>query len=96
MLKRFRVEQGSDNDVVVVPVDVIREATEVVFRICGMTVRWILGYLIRFIEPLLFKNNYHYEDTVIIHIHIILYVWLEIFCYSVCWCSDCEWFERKW
>ena len=39
MLKRFRVEQGSDHDVVVVPVDVIREATEAVFRICGMTVR---------------------------------------------------------
>ena len=39
MLKRFRVEQGSENDVVVVPVDVIREATETVFRICGMTVR---------------------------------------------------------
>ena len=39
MLKRFRVEQGSDNDVVVVPADVIREATEAVFRICGMTVR---------------------------------------------------------
>ena len=39
MLKRFRVEQGSDNDVFVVPVDVIREATEAVFRICGMTVR---------------------------------------------------------
>ena len=39
MLKRFRVEQGSNNDVVVVPVDMIREATEAVFRICGMTVR---------------------------------------------------------
>ena len=39
MLKRFRVEEGSDNDVVVVPADVIREATEAVFRICGMTVR---------------------------------------------------------
>ena len=39
IIVRFRVEQGSDNDVVVVPVDVIREATEAVFRICGMTVR---------------------------------------------------------
>ena len=38
MLKRFRIEHGSDGDVVVVPVDVIRDATEAVFRICGMTV----------------------------------------------------------
>ena len=38
MLKRFRVEQGSDNDVVRVPMDVMRRATEAIFRICGMTV----------------------------------------------------------
>ena len=38
MLKRFRIEQGSDKDVVIVPEDVIRDATEAVFRICGMTV----------------------------------------------------------
>ena len=38
MLKRFRIEHGSDKDVVIVPVDVIRDATEAVFRICGMTV----------------------------------------------------------
>ena len=38
MLKRFRIEHGADKDVVIVPVDVIRDATEAVFRICGMTV----------------------------------------------------------
>ena len=37
MLRRFRIEQGSENDVVIVPVDVIRRATEAIFRICGMT-----------------------------------------------------------
>ena len=38
MLKRFRVEEGSDNNIVRVPVDVIRQATEAIFRICGLTV----------------------------------------------------------
>ena len=39
MLKRFRVEES--NDVVRVPVDVIRNATEATFRICGLTVHLI-------------------------------------------------------
>ena len=36
MLKRFRVEESGDN--VRVPVEVIRKATESIFKICGLTV----------------------------------------------------------
>ena len=42
MLKRFRVEEGSDVNIVRVPVDVIRQATEAIFRICGLTVSNLL------------------------------------------------------
>ena len=38
MLKRFRVEESKDTNIVRVPVDVIRRATEAIFRICGLTV----------------------------------------------------------
>ena len=41
MLKRFRVEESKDTNIVRVPVDVIRRATEAIFRICGLTVRSI-------------------------------------------------------
>ena len=38
MLKRFRIEESDDKNIVRMPVDVIRRATELVFRICGLTV----------------------------------------------------------
>ena len=39
MLRRFRVEESTNaSNVVLVPVDVIRRATEATFRICGLTV----------------------------------------------------------
>lgn len=38
MLKRFRVEENSEkNDVIRVPVETMRKATEAIFRVCGLT-----------------------------------------------------------
>ena len=37
MLKRFRVEESDDQNVIRVPVDAIRQATEAIFRVCGLT-----------------------------------------------------------
>ena len=49
MLKRFRVEESKDTNIVRVPVDVIRRATEAIFRICGLTVCIVLNMFLFFV-----------------------------------------------